>query len=143
MKQITITKDIYHKILDYFDSFDFEMGGALIVKENKIVDFLPLQNFEENKKSSYLFSFEELNELLSPHFDNGCDLGGIIHSHIGGCLSLSKYDKEFFYSFLKENQSYQFLITPIIVFHHHKKQIKWWIFSRDKEPQELFPMILI
>ena len=141
MNKIIIKKEIIDKILQHFDSFSFEMGGALISKDNRIVDFIPLQNIEENKKDNYLFSFEQLNMVLSPYFNKGYDLAGFIHSHIGGCLSLSKNDKVFFSNFLKENSSYKHLITPIIVLSDKNKEIKWWMFFANGDVEELLPLI--
>ena len=135
MKKLPIKNAVIERLFDYFDSFDCEKGGAIVSKDGVIADFIPLKNVLEKPKSEYLFSFYELNELITPYFEKGYLLAGFIHSHNGGYLSLSKGDKDFFLDFMKENSNYKSLLTPIISSFNGKKKIKWWrlFFNGDLE----------
>ena len=137
MDKITVKKEVISKILDFFTYFDEELGGVLISLNNEVVDFYPLDNILLNKKNEYMFSFEQLNNVLEPYFKKGYDFIGIVHSHNGGMLTPSKNDKNFFTNLLKTNQDYQFLLFPIVSLNENKPQIKWWSFSLKDNLKEI------
>ena len=105
------------EIIHYFDDFSLEKGGTLLLRQNRIVAFVPLDNISEDPRKSFCFDFDKLNEVLSQYED--IDGLGIIHSHTlaenGASGSApSKEDLEFYESFYHENPSIETLLFPIV-----------------------------
>ena len=128
-----INKDTLNSIYSYFCDTDIEKGGALLMnpKTKLIISFLPLANISSNSKREFIFSFDELNLKVNDNINNDFEFVGIIHSHRGS-NSLSKEDIDFFLNLAREN-SYQFLLCPIVLTKKdNKSEIKWWALENNE-----------
>ena len=130
---IHITKETLTKIQNHFTSFDAERGGALLIRENLIFDFIPLENIA-GTRSSYLFSFDALNEALASYED--FDGLGIVHTHCssfdGSSLTRpSAEDEEFYANFAAENTAFEPLLFPIVAKGKDGKPQAHWYQYKD------------
>ena len=132
---IRITSTLLQKIKDYFIDFNNERGGALLIKDNQIIAFLPLDNVSDSPHFSYIFSFDKLNDLLEKYDDY--DGFGIIHSHYvskdGFCYKyLTDGDLNFYKNFASSNSEFKTLIFPIIYLEKGNKEINWYQLVNDE-----------
>lgn len=128
---MTITSNTYSIICNYFDDFSFEKGGALAIRENKIVGFYPIKNLD-TKASCYSPSFDELNVALDVFEKHGWDFFGIIHSHVNGNNKPSKEDVDFIKSFIEANDQFEILVFPIICLKNGSKDIAWYLMDDEE-----------
>lgn len=128
-------KDFIRQIEDYFTDFSFERGGVLGIKDDVLVEFHPVENLSK-ERSSYIPSFEMLNDIAEDFEKRGVEFAGIIHSHAvgmcnGGSLLPSKEDLDFFKNFMEENKQFKKLLFPIITTKDDKKMIAWYSFESN------------
>lgn len=129
VKNIKINK-VINEILDYFNDFSFENGGALGIKDNVISSFYPVKNIDSDRRA-YSPSFDDLNAALEYFESNGMSFAGIIHSHNisvhgNGCNNPSKQDIDFYRNFAETNSDFAPLLFPIITIIKGEKTITWY-----------------
>lgn len=138
-------KDFIRQIEDYFTDFSFERGGVLGIKDDILVEFHHVENLSK-ERSSYIPSFEMLNEIAEDFEKRGITFIGIIHSHAvgmcnGGSLLPSKEDLDFFKNFMEENKQFKKLLFPIITTKDDKKMIAWYSFENNHLSNEELTII--
>ena len=130
-----ISRFLLNSITSYFNCFDHEQGGALLLSNNKIVRFIPLKNLSKSY-SSFQFSFDELNEKINKDDEyNGI---GIIHSHAlsENLTSLDRPSKEdilFYKAFIMSNPGFDSFIFPIVIQKElNQALVKWYNLLDDQ-----------
>ena len=131
-----VTKEVIDEILSYFESFAYESGGAIGIKDNIILMFYPLDN-ESNIGKEFLPSIISLNKAVGFFAKHGADFIGIIHSHStskfgSGSNYPSNGDIQFYKNFIKENKQFDKLVFPIIAWKNNQKEIAWYILEKNE-----------